>query len=1222
MKHLKRISILALCLALLCSMTLSASAATQSAKAATLRLEKTQGSVTVQNASGTAKKVTPKMKLLSGYTISTGKASYAYISLDSSKAIKLDASSKVSIQKAGKKLEVKVISGKVMFNVSAPLTSQESLTIRTSTMVTGVRGTAGWFESDIRSSSVYLLEGSLDVYSGGSSKPTNITSGQQLTAEEIEMPSGAADNRTKTTVEDFIDDDVPGFVATAVADDPALQQRMKEKDSPIDAVEVTKQADQKQKQDETAAAKREQQLQQQEQNAISDVTQNQNGSNPLFDNNKPSVSNPVPTPTPDPDPEPEPEPDPEPEPEISDTLLDPQQEDLELALSKFDSVSVSFTNEVGKHCFAGLTIPEEKTLELTGGIMDIVSATSDDSTAAAQSDLSFVIDGTMNIGADAMLRIDSAYMEISETGSLTNDGVLRYSTQKSKINDLDNYGTLVNNGTIDLKSGILTNGETSHFTNNETGIVFVNPSECTESVNSILAFKTPSTDLSAAVNLGEIYVYSNDAMDNYIHISENAALRNEGRIILETGNTKYCAAMYIIGLLQNNGTVCNGINSQIYNYGELDSRGTIENEGYFYTENPAPQAEEYDPIFSTISGTLNNAASGMINISQSGILALAKGAAINNFGSVSIFEEGSLNTTTKSQFNNYGSIKNDGAFHNSGTLLNTTFSEDEKTVLSGKITNESSGHFYNYGTLENVHSSNAIENFGYLWNGAVTEGDLTSVGTLLISDGKLSNAYPAHLFNEPEGSIVIGSGTSYAALNFAAPSDSTDAVPAENLGTISIKANASMSVGMDCVFINYGKLLNSGTVSNLGRIENDRCLVTDDTTDKTDILAGEIVNESNALFNNYGDLWNQIAITCDGTVYSPLILNRGEMNNLAASMEDQNGKTVTVIGSMDLMGGKLQSEAGSILRNEANKDFDTAPSILVRDRGELAEDFGKLSISGKFINNGGVTIRGKGKMTVNKDGTVIGSDGIYSIHVADGGTLENTGTLTLGCYITVENSTLKNDGTLQSDYYLTVSNGTLENSGEIFGNGSLFADSSTLYNTGTLTISSNASIKNCTVENLGGLINKGSIITDSSTWNNTGKWDNYTSVISNACTITNTGALKNIIERSADGMSFVSGNILLYQKSTLTNTAGSSFINQGILEGDNVMASLVKIGPSSVLAFHAATDGSTSAINDGIISVSIHGGKIEFVGDITWDDNALGTIVEDDFRDPENDAAI
>ena len=252
MKLLKRIGALLLCLTLLSSMTLNAFAATQSAKAATLRLEKTQGTVTVQNASGTAKKATQNMKLLSGYTVSTGKASYAYISLDETKAIKLDASSKVSVQKSGKKLEVKLVSGKVMFNVSAPLTSQESLTIRTSTMVTGVRGTAGWVETeDNTRSSVYLLEGSLTVQTlmdNGTHLTYDITAGQQLTADTT-LGGGTGDSGGSNQPTNFTEDDVPGFVATEVAENPELQKRMEEEGSPIDPNAVTEGAEEKLKQD-------------------------------------------------------------------------------------------------------------------------------------------------------------------------------------------------------------------------------------------------------------------------------------------------------------------------------------------------------------------------------------------------------------------------------------------------------------------------------------------------------------------------------------------------------------------------------------------------------------------------------------------------------------------------------------------------------------------------------------------------------------------------------------------------------------------------------------------------------------------------------------------------------------------------------------------------------------------------------------------------------------
>ena len=138
----KTLSIL-MALLLLWSMALPAAAA-ETAAAATLRLEKAEGTVKVSNASGKSVTVTDGMRLYSGYTIATEKNSYAYVSLDSTKAVKLDASSKAEVEKSGKKLELKVTAGKLFFNVTAPVGQDESLNIRTSTMVTGVRGTSGW----------------------------------------------------------------------------------------------------------------------------------------------------------------------------------------------------------------------------------------------------------------------------------------------------------------------------------------------------------------------------------------------------------------------------------------------------------------------------------------------------------------------------------------------------------------------------------------------------------------------------------------------------------------------------------------------------------------------------------------------------------------------------------------------------------------------------------------------------------------------------------------------------------------------------------------------------------------------------------------------------------------------------------------------------------------------------------------------------------------------
>ena len=109
--------------------------------AETMQLSSTEGTVTVSNASGRSMASRAGMRLYSGYHVQTSANSYAWINLDSTKLIKLDASSKAEIRKSGKKLEILLNSGNMYGNVSKPLASDETLDIRTSTAIVGVRGT-------------------------------------------------------------------------------------------------------------------------------------------------------------------------------------------------------------------------------------------------------------------------------------------------------------------------------------------------------------------------------------------------------------------------------------------------------------------------------------------------------------------------------------------------------------------------------------------------------------------------------------------------------------------------------------------------------------------------------------------------------------------------------------------------------------------------------------------------------------------------------------------------------------------------------------------------------------------------------------------------------------------------------------------------------------------------------------------------------------------------
>ena len=143
---------------------MSTALAAETATATNMRLTKTEGTVTITNSSGRGVSILKNLLLRSGYRIQTEKSSYAWISLDGTKLVKTDAVSDVEIRKSGKKLEVLVNEGSLFFDVTEPLKDDESLNIRTSTLVAGIRGTCGIVKTvDENTSRLSVLEGTVHV---------------------------------------------------------------------------------------------------------------------------------------------------------------------------------------------------------------------------------------------------------------------------------------------------------------------------------------------------------------------------------------------------------------------------------------------------------------------------------------------------------------------------------------------------------------------------------------------------------------------------------------------------------------------------------------------------------------------------------------------------------------------------------------------------------------------------------------------------------------------------------------------------------------------------------------------------------------------------------------------------------------------------------------------------------------------------------------------------
>lgn len=184
--------------------------------ATTIELLRTQGEVAVADKDGKGVSIIEGLKLYSGYQVDTRSESYAWINLDDTKLAKMDAQSQVEIQKEGKYLEVLVHSGSLFFNVAEPLEEDESMDIRNSTMVVGIRGTCGFVESpDAQHMNVYLLEGKVECTI--SSPEGEILQTATIKAGETAQLVYAGED-SSITVSSFTIDDVPEYVAEEIAD--------------------------------------------------------------------------------------------------------------------------------------------------------------------------------------------------------------------------------------------------------------------------------------------------------------------------------------------------------------------------------------------------------------------------------------------------------------------------------------------------------------------------------------------------------------------------------------------------------------------------------------------------------------------------------------------------------------------------------------------------------------------------------------------------------------------------------------------------------------------------------------------------------------------------------------------------------------------------------------------------------------------------------------------
>lgn len=279
--------------------------------AATMKLSATEGTVTVSNASGRSLTVRDNMRLYSGYQVETAANSYAWINLDDTKLIKLDASTEAEIRKNGKKLELLLESGSMYGDVSRPLETDETLDIRTSTAIVGIRGTkfsvaqakqpAQDTQAAGRSTQVQVYEGSVAVTAQQETpQAATVTAGNQLTVNP------GTEGTESFAASQLSSGHISGYAAVELVKNPETLENLGIGISPEAARELLAQdqADAARRQAEAEAGKTSLET------AAAPSVVWGTGSDSIPSGGGGSTTRPEPEPKPDPEPEPGPDPTP------------------------------------------------------------------------------------------------------------------------------------------------------------------------------------------------------------------------------------------------------------------------------------------------------------------------------------------------------------------------------------------------------------------------------------------------------------------------------------------------------------------------------------------------------------------------------------------------------------------------------------------------------------------------------------------------------------------------------------------------------------------------------------------------------------------------------------------------------------------------------------------------------------------------------------------------
>jgi fibronectin-binding autotransporter adhesin len=894
-----------------------------------------------------------------------------------------------------------------------------------------------------------------------------------------------------------------------------------------------------------------------------------------------------------------------------------------------------------------------KTLEATnGGTLILTGSTITNSSAgvieAVGSDSSsnpstVVLTGNTTIIGGTLTTSGAGVMEVATSNianltNLTNTGTLNVQNN----GEILSTGTITNNGTITLQGGgnqtyfyapnatVLTGtgtlvlGSTNNqytgnvdgpggFTNDETitgagtidtgvfvnnGTINANVSGQTLVLQSLSAgtanTKTMEATSGGTLELngsswnnagGTITAGTNSAVDLTASVSiTGGTLSTSG-----TGSQIFVAGSNVVSLtgLTNTGTL------NVQNNGQIDSSGTITNNGTITLQASGNQTYFYSPVATTLTGT-GTLVMGSTNGQYTGNVDVSTGLTNDE----TITGAGTLGGGT---FINNGTVN---ANVGGQTLLMQSFSTATNTKTleasgGGTMLFNGSAWTNTGGTIE-AESGSAVNLQGSV---SITGGTLTTSGTGAINLLNSNDAYLTSLTNSGTLNVqnnaqlnFTGTMTNSGTVNILGTGNTTyliinGSVTLNGSGTIDLTStngqytNAIYGAGTAPILISHNTIEGAGNLgsSNMG-------FTNDGTVDAN--VAGQnlAINVDSLGFTN----WNGTTHTLTGGTY---IANGGNITfasggttgitTLAASVTEENGGQI-----LDTSNSNANALAG--LTSITSTGALTIGGVAFTDSGSFSNAGSLTILSGENFKVGTLSQISGGTLTA---GTYV-LDANLNLTGATQNVTTNAATVTLaGGTIENANSTNALANLAANTGKLTLANnanfttvGNFSNTGSLTVSG---GSSFTLGGTGTLAQISGTTLSGGTFV-LGGNLNVGSginITTNSSTLTLDGGTieSGSTNALLNLASNTKSLTLAGNTNFTTTGNFSNTGTLTVNSGSTFTVLSGKSLTNYHNTgaEANTLVGGTYVVG--GTLAFNAGT---TGAIETDDASITLEGGGL------------------------------